>query len=373
MVGNPPYASPLKAGAVNAATMDFHEAHSDRLGPYADVAAMHLLRAVQELPPRGRVVFVLPQGIVSGRDTAVLRSWLTHAAPTTAVWATEKPVFAAGVRVWAPVLERAGGTSGVTVANGEDVKPVAVVAPSDWADLAASALGIPPLGSLGPPLGTRVQATSGFRDEFYGLAKACHEARPGDGPENDRLPVLTVGSLDPLVSWWGNRQTKLGGKTYSRPVIHLDELDPRTARWVAQNRKPKILLPTQTKVLEPVIDRTGDLIGATPVVLIHADPETLNHVAALLLAPPVVAWAARKFVGSGLTVSSIRLAAKNVSDLPTPLRSEPWNRAARLVATSYEGMPKVDRLKLLDEVAVEMNTAFDAPTSVLQWWRTRLG
>ena len=373
VAGNPPFASPLKRGAVPGVAADRREARSDLLGPYADIAAVHLLNAVERAGSGSTVVLVQPQSILSSRDTASLRDHLDERAPLAALWVAREALFDAGVRACAPVLRVRGDRRPepvVTVAAGPDVLVGGRRPAQGWGDLAADALGAPSLSPLVGRLGDLVRATAGFRDEHYGLVSVCREAEPaeigGDATETARL--VTVGSVDPLSLAWGRQPMRFGGRDWSRPIVARTGLSPRVARWFDAQLGPKVLLATQSKLLEPVIDRTGDLMPATPLIAIHADTADLDHIAAVLLAPPVVLWAWRRWFGTALTVDAVKLAARQVGELPLPTDRERWDEAATLIAATDSHDPE----GVVPQVGAIMTEAYGASSEVFEWWLDRL-
>ncbi len=285
IIGNPPFASPLRSSAGPAglppAAVAFRDRHRAELGPYADLAAIHLLNAAERVDEqRGRLALVLPQSILAGRDAAPLREWIEMHLPVETMWITDERIFDASVRVCAPVLARGPASAAPRVGS------------RSWADLAADVCGLPSDG-IKPDaerLGSMCSATAGFRDEYYGLAAACVEGSEGD----TRCRIATVGSIDPLESHWGSASTRFAKKRWDRPVVEEAQLPDGIRSWFERQRRPKLLLPTQARILEPFVDRSGSIIPVTPLVSIFAEPEDLDHVAALLLAPNVVAWAARR-------------------------------------------------------------------------------
>ena len=105
-------------------------------------------------------------------------------------------------------------------------------------------------------------ATAGFRDQCYGLIPFVR-----DGLED--APLVTSGLLDPGRSAWGERPARFGGRRYLRPGIDLKALgatDPRLAAWTASRQVPKVLLATQTAVLEAAVDEQGTWVPSVPVV-----------------------------------------------------------------------------------------------------------
>ncbi len=431
VVGNPPFATPLKAGAMPEEADRFRARRSDLLGPYADLATIHLLRTVEWAGSGSTVAMVQPQSTLASRDTVDLRGHLDRVAPLRAVWAAREPLFDASVRTWAPVLAVGGPPSpSVELATGPDVVAIARVGGDGvatgsatagvagspggeidgygggggrWAQMAADALGapsLPPMTTAARPdelrrLGDLATASAGFRDEHYGLAAACREALDDEllGPSGpllaaagreagavggsalDGLPVarvVTVGSIDPLELAWGRRPIRFGGRRWDRPVVDRARLDPKVGRWFDRNLGPKVLLATQTKLLEPVVDWNGDLMPATPVIAVAAPADRLAHVAAVLLAPPVSAWAWRRWFGTALTVDAIKLAARQVIELPLPPGGGLWDEAAALVAETRGGDPDGIR-STVQEVAAIMTAAYGASDEVLTWWQRRWG
>jgi hypothetical protein len=379
VVGNPPFASPLKRGAVPETAERYRSARSELLGPYADLAAIHLLRAVETAAPGSTVALVQPLSVLSSRDTEELRRHLDGRAPARALWAAREAVFDASVRTCAPVLT-VGGQAGtrraerVVLARGRQVEPAGSSRPDRWSNLAAAALGAPPLPALSGRLGELVSATAGFRDEHYGLVAACREE--GELPPGAPR-LVTVGAVDPLWTSWGVAPFRFGGVDRCRPVIDRTVLTDRVGAWLDRQLRPKVLLATQTRLLEPVVDRTGDLAPATPLIAVHADPGDLDRVAAVLLAPPVVLWAWRRWLGTAMAADAVKLAARQVGELPLPDDVDAWDEAARLVASvapaqGVAGEPAREVAReTAREVARLMTAAYGADDAVLRWWMER--
>ncbi len=388
IIGNPPFGSPLRAGAIPKTVAQFREGREHLLGPYADLAAVHLLAAIERSAPGSTVALVQPQSILSGRDTAGLRAHCVTAAPLRALWTAREAVFDAGVRACAVVVTPGAEPSPVVLAAGPDVTELAPpVEPSDrpisWSGLAATSLGAPALPPtlVHPPaerscLGELITATAGFRDEYYGLVAACQEWEGAVGEEPNRL--LTVGAVEPLASLWGIDAAKFGRRRWVRPTIDLNALDEKVRTWTERQMVPKIVLATQSRVLEPVVDRSGTLIPATPLLSIHTEDQSLDLVAAVLLAPPVVAWAWQQWFGAAMAVDALKLAAKQVSQLPLPSDRGAWEEAAAIVADTGDGdntgvgqddvSEAWGRACLVAEV---MNRAYEADEAVYRWWLDR--
>ena len=363
VVGNPPYLGQL----ARATSRGGRSALGG--GPYADVAAEFLARSLALVrPDGGRVGLVLPQSVLSSRDTGPIRAAVRSRAAVAGFWWSPTPVFDAAVTACVLVVQ-AGRPQGAirrwcgpqcTVRA--DAPATAVAGPS-WSPLVADLAGVPSLPELG--CGGRVadlaSATAGFRQQFYGLVPFVSDE--ADGPA-----LVTTGLIDAGRCAWGERPARFARRTFAAPRIDeraLAAADPRLAAWVDRQRAPKVLVATQTKVIEAVVDPRGDLIPSVPVIAVH--PRRLQDlwaVAAVLLAPPVAAWAATHHLGAGMGAGTLKLSAHQVLGLPLPSRG--WHDATALLAAGD-----------LDGAAVEMCRAYGLRRAdaapILDWWRARTG
>jgi hypothetical protein len=286
----------------------------------------------------------------------------------------------------------------VTIAFGPEVTVRGACSLRPWGHLGADALGAPGLPPMSGRLGELAPATAGFRDEHYGLLAACRESDPTDdgplageagpgggladvsgGPAGEAggetvgrfARLVTVGSVDPLSVRWGHAPIRFGGRQWARPVVDPGGLSPKVRAWYGRQLRPKVLLATQTKLLEPVVDRAGRLVPATPLIAVHAQPDDLDRVAAVLLAPPVVLWAWRQWFGTALAVDAVKLAARQVAELPLPADDGAWAEAAALVAEA-DGADPAAAWDLSVEAAKAMTGAYRASDLVFDWWLARL-
>lgn len=360
VVGNPPFASPMKSGSVPAEAAAYRNHHSEVLGPYADLAAIHLWRASQALADGGRLAFVAPVSIINARDTGLLWKRLETQADAVRVLIPASNPFEASVRVFVPVLE------------------MRRQARSDRRSLAAAvggAIGVPPveLPLETPTLATIASATSGFRDEFYGLAEFAAEESQSDSAHALRK-LVNVGSIDPLHCSWGQIPARFAKTRWERPVVDAAKLRGKVGTFVDRQNRPKVLVATQSSILEPIVDPVGDLVGITPTLIVTTDRP--SHVAAMLLAPPVVAIAAQRWYGTGLTATALRPTASTLLELPLPLDRDLWDQAAVLVERNthpVNGDQPAPSVATLTEIAELMNRAYGSHPDVLQWWLERAG
>jgi SAM-dependent methyltransferase len=316
VVGNPPFLSPLAARNARVASS------SPSGAPYADAATQFLLLAWDLLEPAGgRVGLVLPQSVLANRDAGVARSTIAASGALRWLWWSPEPVFDAAVRTCALVAERGGLGTAVRRALGPAFAAVRP-APSPgavWGALVADLGGVPEPGALAldGTLGDHATASAGFRDEFYGVAAAVSDGC--DGP-----PLVTSGLIDPGVSRWGDREVRVAKRRYQAPRVDLAALTPQVRRWAERQLVPKVLVASQTKVIEAVADPAGVLLPGVPVVSVMpraATTEELWRIAAALTNPVASAWLARTAGGSGLSANTFRVAASSLMALPWPAGS----------------------------------------------------
>ena len=364
VVGNPPFLNQLGRATARATPDRARLRHrfGDAAAGYADTATVFLVAACSMVRPGGRVALVQPESLLSARDAGPARGAIARAGALRALWHSRQPVFAAGVRVCAPVIE-VGGTAGpvrrfdgphFTPGSPVDADPAAL---RTWAPLIARSAGVPdtPLRTSGT-LGDECNATADFRDQYYGLVPFVSDDGAG-------VPLITSGLIDPGVSRWGTVPTRFAKRQWQHPRVDVAALraaSPAMGRWVDARLVPKILVATQTRVIEAVVDEDGQWLPCTPVITVTG--ERPWHAAAVLLAPPVSAWALRTFGGAALSADAIKLSASQVLAAPTPADRAAWDEAA---ARLRGGAPP-------EAVAATMCDAYGCPAEMWEWWRTRL-
>ena len=360
VVGNPPFLNQLERATVRAGVTRW----STVAGPYADTAFLFLLAGLDLARDGGRVVLVQPQSLVAARDAAGVRDAVLEVGALAGMWTCNDLVFDASVRVCAPVVVR-GDCQPQRTARWCDravvaTTPVAWERTSTWSRLLVRRDESPEVVLSGDHrLGQIATATAGFRDQFYGLAPHVIERRDADDSAFPRL--VTCGVIDPGRSAWGERPLRFAGQKWLHPRVDLGCM-PESAlrRWVLDRLRPKVVLATQTKVLEAAVDERGTWVPSTPVIAVHTDPQRVHRVAAVLLAPPVTAWAASTYGGVALTSDAIKLSARQVLEIPLPTDDAMWTRAAHAVAAGE-----------VLEAGTLMSAAYGCGPEVTQWWANR--
>lgn len=350
VVGNPPFLGQLRSATTVDATRRaaLHDRHGDAVRAYTDPAWLFALTAVEQVAPGGHVALVLPQSFLAARDAAAIRDRIDACADLIHTVVDDGRAFAAKVQVCAPVLRRR--TAG------------AVPKRNDWVGALADAAGIPSVGRVSDRcLGDVASVHAGFRDEYYGLVDAVGEA--GEGRSGPRL--VTAGGIDPCRLL--DRGERFAGRRWTAPVADTGRLHGRAARWAEVQDAPKLLVATQTKVIEAVADPHGALLGSVPVLcVVPDDPALLWHLLAALHAPAATAWLFRRSAGTALSADACRPTAALLAALPRPADTPAWDRAADAARAASEGRGTVADVGRLADAALGVHDA-----DLHAWWDAR--
>lgn len=377
VVGNPPFLNRLERSTM--VNLETSALLKRRFGAaaraYTDASWLFLLRGVQLARPGGRVSMVLPQSILGARDAEGVRAAVAGAARMTDLWLAQGHAFDASVYVCVPTFEvgthaedprvrRWLGTAATRAAD------AGALDAGSWARLAA--LDVPQVTCVTEGvLGEIAEISADFRDEYYGLV-GCVTEDEGQ-PEADFPRLLTTGLIELGRCEWGLRPCRFGGASWKAPRVDVSLLSTPLKRWAAAKRKPKVLLATQTKVLEAAVDEQGNCLPVTPLIsIVPRRPGDVWLIAAILCSPVLSILAASRTAGTGLSRSAIKLSAAQTRDLPLPK-----DRSANL-GERFRSALAVDIKERADAMlscARHVCNAYGLSDTdadrALRWWRER--
>jgi len=351
VVGNPPFLGQLRTRSAGRS-----EPHRKGLGAYTDTSAVFLRHGLDLVGDGGVVALVQPLSVLAARDAGPVRAAVAERGTITDLWCSVEPVFAGtNVLTCVPVVRLGDGPR---------------TAPDAWGALAAPSFGIPSvtLGAGTGTIGDLATCTADFRDQYYGLQPFVHDGLPGG------VPLVTTGLIDPAACRWGGTPSRFARRQYDAPSVDLAGLraDGRLAAWAEARLVPKLLVAGQGRVIEAVVDEAGAWLPSVPVVsVVPHDAADLWRLLAVLLAPPVVAHAAARYLGTGLTPGSVKVSARQLASLPLPVDEDDWATGARL-AEQAQRAPDEERSGLLAEIGQRMTRAYAADEAGYEWWWRRL-
>lgn len=383
VVGNPPFLSQLGKGTARTAKERrvLRERFGSDVGAYADSASLILLASLDALRPSGRLVLVQPLSLLGSDHNRAVRSQLSEHR-TLGIWSGLDNIFEADVRVCAPIVEKAPAPSGdlpvrrFVGVSAEEIAASRLPDAASWAPILSGEVGLPQHELTGTgALGDLADVTAGFRDQFYGFAPHALELSDSRLDPVRHARLVTVGMIDPLRLRWGTGQFRFAKRTWDRPAVDLDELEranPELAAWTRARLVPKVLVATQTKVVEAVVDPKGSLVPVTPTISVEAyDTDDLYRLAAVLTAPPVTLALLARRLGAALSLAALRFSASDLASIPLPHDGEVWTNAALELQNSDSTSAPEWHAALLT-CGEKMNEAYGAPSSVFDWWAARL-
>ena len=377
VIGNPPFQNQLQETTVRPIeeTQKLRKKWKVNAGPYADTAGYFLLVALSMLSSKGKCLLIQPQSILATVDAKPIREKLNQEATLEGIWIGGADIFEADVNVCAPLLSKGLRQSPANIWTGTEIKQLQkqLNQGENWSSAMAIAQGVPILKLKGNCLEERASATAGFRDQFYGLAPHVCEFKTG---MESVAPLITVGMIDPLRSRWGSHEFRYAGKSWLKPVVNLTSLladDKELYEWVQDRLKPKVLLATQTKVLEVLPDPEGQLIPSTPTISIECGPEEIWKITSALSSAAISAYAFSRVAGSALSSDTIKLSAKQVNALPLPPISDYWEQASQYAQEAFISKSKDTKTNKMKEMSHKISLAYGCDDDLIEeWWLKRL-
>lgn len=390
VIGNPPFLSQL--GRDTSLDRPIASLLRDRFGDeakgYVDTAALFLRLAVDLVRPEGRVALLQPWSILAARDTGGIRKSLARRTRLTNLWVALEQIFDAGVHVCAPVLERTTQRTGLLYrssgSNFAPAKPIELdmtelINEDTWSPLISDLVGIPRITVVtAQTIGDVAETTADFRDQYYGL-RGCVSDALHLTPKKDYVRLITTGLVDPAVCHWGSKTTKYDGRKWNRPVVDLNQVHSSTdlGPWTTQRLVPKLLLATQTKVLEVCVDPNGTFLPLTPLITVRPHHTAmLWHVAAAIASPVATAIASARYLGTARSTEAIKLSASQARALPLPDEGSHWDAAAHAFQAASETEDEDVRRIKLHEAALASCLAYgcdeDTTKELMVWWSQRL-
>lgn len=393
VIGNPPFLNRMEratAGREGAALL--RARFPGAMGPYADAASAFLALAHELAADGGRVSLVQPQSVLSARDALPLRRMLARSCTLEHIWSAPERVFDAGVYACVLTLRKGGGQRGAGVAMlrracGEAFAPLPPIAldmnalerEPTWAHLASEAAGVPSFAfeSAGT-LSDIAHATADFRDQYYGLSGLVEEGSAASPPGAARPRLITTGLIELASCAWGVRPARLHRERWLAPCANLSGLadDDPMARWARARLVPKVLLATQTRVLEAWVDEAGVALPVVPTITVTPRmPEDLWRAASALASPVSTVVAARGYAGAGLSPGAIKLSARQCLTMPLPRDAGAWEEGAALFRAAQGASDAEAREGLLRRYGRATALAYRAEPlePLLEWWNERRG
>lgn len=391
ILGNPPFLNQVE----NATTIGKGTASVARLLTgdsavrYTDVSATFLLLSCGLLRARGYASLVQPQSLLSAKAAGPVRDAALGLCALRGLWVSNEHVFEASVFTCAPTLQRSGPRkSTCRRSTGRKVIPLAEMTldmdelrlQTTWSHLVAEASGVPAADYTASGIVRDIADSVADFTEYYRLEGFVIEAKDADpAAPAEYPPLITTGLVDLASCTWGTQTTRIFKQKWAAPCIDRRRMyrDGTLGPWIDKRRVPKVVMATQTRVLEVIVDEPGRFVASIPLITITpSDTRRLWHLAAALASPVICALALRKFAGAALNADAIKLSAKQVLQLPLPVPSPAWDDAAVHFRTATAATSEDTKFEALRAMAEATIDAFQVPPierePLLAWWWARL-
>ena len=416
VIGNPPFLNQLIGATVvdRRRAQKLVERFDGAVRGYADMASAFLLLGAQALKPGGRMAMIEPVSVLSAAHAHLVREGVGKLAQLECIYFERQRWASASTHV--AILAFASLQSRDAVITGSSVKKSGAqvkskhalcaatgIASTDIADHAARknqkhSLRVLPSPALTLPwsawqgrwsaamaahagvprmkqrphgvIGDRARVAADFRDQYYGLRGAIKDSKSSHG-----LRIVTTGLIDWAHCMWGDRPVRLLGKVWKHPEANERAIadDPYMKDWLADAKRPKVVVAVQTKALEAVVDTTGHMAPSVPLIRVVPHKRSdLWRILAVVLSPATSAEAWWRHAGAGLSPHALKLSAKQIAALPLPTNMSAWNRAADVLKKLHHTVGAA-REKRIDEfawLAMEASeVAQEERAALWAWWR----
>ncbi len=397
IVGNPPFLNQLESSTASdrgpAAILRARSGGAIR--GYADVSAAFLLLSVSITRPGGRVALVQPQSLLASKDAGPARAEVLRHGALCSLWVSNAHVFdGASVFTCAPTIHVGGPRCrALRRSAGREFRPLltieidtdALAQEETWAHLAAASMGVPEIRVASAALvGDMASSTADFRDQYYGLDGFLVEDAQLEGRSGARdashPPLVTTGLIDLAQCRWGTTVTRILKRRWQAPRIDRARMNAQgtLGAWIDQRLIPKVLIATQTRVVEAFVDADGRYVPSIPLISVFPEhPEQIWRLAAALASPVCSALAMQRYAGAALHADAIKLSARQVLKLPLPSDASAWSdgetefRGAQLSGSDGARAERLIRFGAAMCRAYALST--DDTNSVTRWWERRVG
>jgi methylase of polypeptide subunit release factors len=421
VLGNPPFLNQLIGATVvdRRRAQKLVERFDGAVRGYADMASAFLLLGAQALKPGGRMAMIEPVSVLSAAHAHLVREGVGQLARLECIYFERQRWASASTHVailaFASLQSRGAVNvgssvkkSGAQVKGKHALRAVHGIAATDiaatditghaarknhghslrvlpspaltlpwsawqgrWSAAMAAHAGVPRMKQRSHGvIGDRARVAADFRDQYYGLRGAIKDSKSSHG-----LRIVTTGLIDWAHCMWGDRPVRLLGKVWKHPEANERTIadDPYMKDWLADAKRPKVLVAVQTKALEAVVDTTGHMAPSVPLIRVVPHKRAdLWRILAVVLSPATSAEAWWRHAGAGLSPHALKLSAKQIAALPLPTNISAWNRAADVLEKLHHTVGAA-REKRIDEfawLAMEASeVAQEERAALWAWWR----
>ena len=135
--------------------------------------------------------------------------------------------------------------------------------------------------------------------EAYEYVPCLKESSDINGNTKKFRKLINTGTIDPLQTLWGERQTRYLKSGYLEPVILDKDIEAISPRRLVQAKSLKIVIAGMSKRIEAFLDVNGEYMAGIATVIVVAsdngDIENFKYLAGILNSTLVSRWFTSNF------------------------------------------------------------------------------
>ena len=376
VIGNPPFLNQLasETSLDRAALAKIQSIYGDVIRKTTNPASIFFLLSMSITRRGGSISLVQPLSFLAVRDSSGVREVLAESVKS--IWICIDQVFEASVSTVVVTVTPKVQQKQIELFEGRAQRRVGQIDPfsardQTWSRAISCVKGFPTVRlDVKRTLSDICDVASDFRDQYYGLVGHVVEKNI---LEDSDMKLATVGLVNPAEFSWGRTSTKFAKETFTHPVVETEGLTEKMRHWAESRKRPKVIVATQTRVLECFVDCSGDVLPSVPLLSIFALDDQLFRVAAVLTSPVASLVGAERHLGAGMSADVLKLSGQDLLRLPLPQDEIAWGEAAELLSVLQDEFEPKNRAEMLGRIGQLMNVAYHVKDeSVFQWWWGRL-
>ncbi len=175
--------------------------------------------------------------------------------------------------------------------------------------------------------------------------------------------LINTGTIDPLQTLWGERQTRYLKSSYLEPIILDKDLEAISPRRLDQSKSLKIVIAGMSKRIEAFLDSNGDYMAGIATVIVvasdNANSENFKYLAGVLNSTLVSRWFTSNF---NVTMAGGFLSIKQDQIKQIPIAEGTKSQRKKMVElvteiqllTPKNEVERLDLFKKLDSLTEEI-------------------
>ena len=173
--------------------------------------------------------------------------------------------------------------------------------------------------------------------------------------EVDDIPftykLVNTGTIDPYITFWGNKETKYIGSKYLHPRVRATDLESMNSVRAHQAKLPKIIVIGMGNV-EAFLDNHGEFLAGKTTSIIYSETQgqgiDLRLAVAFLNSSVARFWFRANYLSAGMA----GLSPSNLLSLPVPVLSSAEETRLKELVDTAQKVPDQETLAEIENIIV---------------------